>query len=368
MDELGYWLELMHTPGIGVQRYQQILTHIQHPRELFDGSRPDLLEELPFRAKQYLRNPDWHLTERSLEWASHPGNTILTLDNPFYPARLKAIADPPPLLFVKGNPELLNEPQLGIVGSRNPSPQGKQNGYSFSSAISHVGMTITSGLALGIDTVAHAGALLGPGKTVAVIGTGIDIDYPRSNRGLAEQIAEQGVIVSEFPLGTAPTAGNFPRRNRIISGLSLGVLVVEASVASGSLITARLAAEQGREVFAIPGSIHNPMSRGCHQLIREGVKLVEVVDDILSELAPQLVDYFSQQVDDFNDKPQISTSPEHEQLLKNIGYDPISVEELIARCRLTAEEISSMLIQLELNSLIASSAGRYYRLPEKAIK
>ena len=368
MDELGYWLELLHTPGIGARRYQQLLEQIQHPRKLFDGSHPELLAKLPVRTRQYLNNPDWRWTENALAWAEHTDHSILTLDDPAYPQQLKEIADPPPLLFAKGDTALLHEPQLGMVGSRNPSPQGQQNAYAFARAISQVGLTVTSGLALGIDAAAHAGALLGMGKTVAVTGTGIDLIYPRSNQGLAKQIVENGVIISEFPLGTRPAAGNFPRRNRIISGLSLGVLVVEASVASGSLITARMATEQGRDVFAIPGSIHNPMSRGCHKLIRDGAKLVENVEDILSEFAPFLVDYFSQQVNDFTAESASSLSKELSLLLKNIGYDPISTEELIVRCGLTAEQISSMLIQLELNSLIASSAGRYYRLPEKAIK
>jgi len=211
---------------------------------------------------------------------------ILTLHDPAYPALLKEIADPPPLLFVRGDPAVLSRPQLGIVGSRNPTPGGRSLAEDFARSLSRCGLVVTSGMALGIDAAGHRGALRGGGTTLAVAGTGPDRIYPARHRDLARAIVEQGAIISEFAPGTPALPSNFPRRNRIISGLSLGVLVVEAACRSGSLITARLAAEQGREVFALPGSIHNPLARGCHHLIRQGAKLVEDIEDIVEELGP----------------------------------------------------------------------------------
>lgn len=364
MDELKYWLELLHTPSIGTRRYLSLLTNVGDPRELFDGHRAEVLQKLPDRARNYLKKPDWHRTEKALAWAEQPRHHIIPITSHDYPHRLKQIADPPPLLFVIGDLGVLHDPQLAVVGSRNPSPQGKQNAYDFSAALSRAGLTITSGLALGVDTQAHSGALASHGLTIAVMGTGLDVVYPSSNRVLAQQIAEQGVLLSEFPLATRPSRGNFPRRNRIISGLSLGVLVVEAGLASGSLISARLAAEQGREVFAIPGSIHNPLSRGCHQLLRDGAKLVESNQDVLQELGGQLQAFFPSQPNEPHQNSETKLAGELGLLLKNMGTDPISVDQLIARSGLTAEQISSMLMQLELQKLVASSAGHYYRLPE----
>ena len=364
MDELAYWLELLHTPSIGQRRYQSLLTCINHPRELFDGSQGALLQKLPERARSYLKKPDWQRTEKALNWAEHPNHHIIPITSSNYPHRLKQIADPPPLLFAMGELNALHDPQLAIVGSRNPSPQGKQNANDFSAALSQSGLTITSGLALGVDTQAHIGALASQGLTIAVMGTGLDVVYPSSNRHLAQQIVEQGVVLSEFPLATMPNRGNFPRRNRIISGLSLGVLVVEAGLASGSLISARLAAEQGREVFAIPGSIHNALSRGCHQLLREGAKLVESTQDILQEFSGPLLEYLQPVLNEQSRHSSMELADELKLLLKNIGADPISIDQLITRCGLTAEQISSMLMQLELQKLVASSAGHYYRLPE----
>ncbi|VAW87466.1 Rossmann fold nucleotide-binding protein Smf possibly involved in DNA uptake [hydrothermal vent metagenome] len=368
MDEIGYWLELLHTPTIGPRRYQTILEHIEHPQALFEGSHDDVLAKLPSRAQAYLRRPNWQRTEKALLWAEQPNHHIITLDNPAYPHLLKQIADPPPLLFAMGNVGVLGDPQMAIVGSRNPSPQGKQNAYDFACALSQAGLVITSGLAIGVDTSAHCGALSVRGQTVAVTGTGLDMTYPRSNQRLAQQIVESGLLISEFPLGTDPSPGNFPRRNRIISGLSLGVLVVEAGLASGSLISARLATEQGREVFAIPGSIHNPLSKGCHRLLRDGATLVESLSDILQEVSVQLSPFISPQAELPGSDSKVVLGEALELLLKNIGNDPVSVDELIVRCGLTAEQISSMLIQLELNDLVASSAGRYYKLPEKVTK
>lgn len=268
------------------------------------------------------------------------------------------ISDPPPLLFVIGNPDLLQQSQLAMVGSRNPSVDGRENAQAFARELVNQGLVITSGLALGIDAAAHQGALAGDGLTIAVTGTGLDRVYPARHRALAKEIAARGALVSEFPIGTPALAENFPRRNRIISGLSLGTLVVEAAPQSGSLITARLAAEQGREVFAIPGSIHNPLARGCHQLIRQGAKLVESVADILEEIhvtyAPKasVTQDNSQTTPDLDDNSLI--------LWSNLGSAPTSVDTLVSRSQLTTEQVSSILLIMELQGWVTSAPGGMY--------
>ncbi|MCI0655067.1 MAG: DNA-processing protein DprA, partial [Methylococcaceae bacterium] len=271
----------------------------------------------------YLKSPDWAAIDNDFEWLNQPGHQAITLHDSRYPARLKEIAVPPPLLFVSGDPALLSTPQLSIVGSRNPSPSGVGTARNFAAALSGAGLCITSGLALGIDASAHEGSLNAGGKTVAVLGTGPDRVYPARHKQLAWKIAEKGCLVSEFPPGTRPKACNFPRRNRIISGLSLGVLVVEAAIQSGSLITARLALEQGREVFAIPGSIHNPLARGCNALIKSGAKLVETAQDILEELhnfqATDITTYYFPE-------PSIEPDPEQKIILKYVAYSPTSID------------------------------------------
>ncbi|NHZ69869.1 MAG: DNA-protecting protein DprA, partial [Thermotogales bacterium] len=294
---------------------------------------------------------------------------LLTCLDPGYPALLKEIPDPPALLFVHGDPDYLNQPQLAVVGSRNPSHDGAALAREFSAHLASSGLTITSGLATGIDGAAHQGALQAGGGTVAVTGTGLDRVYPAKHRQLAHQIAENGALVSEFPPGTLPLPENFPRRNRIISGLSLGTLVVEAALRSGSLITAHAALEQGREVFAIPGSIHNPLARGCHALIREGAKLVETGDHILEELASLVTLCLSQANDGVTPKSAagISENPanldaEYFNLLDLMGYEPVSVDQLVQRSGLTPEQVSSMLLLLELENHVNSSpGGRYSR-------
>jgi DNA processing protein len=267
---------------------------------------------------------------------------------------LLEIADPPPLLYLRGRAELLNSPALAVVGSRNATPQGLANAEGFARTFSDAGMAIVSGLASGIDAAAHRGGLAGRGSTIAVLGTGADILYPASNRALGEDIAAHGLLLSEFPVGAPPITSNFPRRNRLISGLARGCLVVEAAVSSGSLITARQAAEQGREVFAIPGSIHSPVARGCHRLIKQGAKLVESAADVLEELgasAPKVQ----------TDAPKISGPTGG--LLLHMGYDTCTFDTLVARSRLTAEVVSAMLLELELEGKIASlPGGRYQRL------
>ena len=307
-----------------------------------------------------LANADAELDDRERDWLADTGNTVLTLLDPDYPPLLREIADPPAFLYVRGDPALLSFPQLAIVGSRNPTPVGRDTARAFARALAGAGLTITSGLALGIDGAAHEGALDAGGHTIAVAGTGLDRVYPPAHHALAHRIAEQGALVSEFPLGTAPKRENFPRRNRLIAGLSLGTLVVEAALRSGSLITARLAGEQGREVFAIPGSIHSPLSRGCHALIRQGAKLVETADDIISELGP-LVGGLRAAVGDPIEKGS-AVSEEDSRFLEQLGPDPTDVDTLVERTGLTPEAISSMLLDMELRGLVEACAdGRYQR-------
>ncbi len=281
---------------------------------------------------------------------------MLTIDDPAYPGQLLEIPDAPPLLFVRGSVELLSRPQIAIVGSRNPSSQGKRTARDFAETLATCGYVITSGLALGIDAASHIGALQSTGLTIAVAGTGLDRIYPARHRQLAMDIVERGAIISEFPPGTTARAGHFPRRNRIISGLSIGLLVVEAARQSGSLITARLSLEQNREVFAIPGSIHNPLARGCNALIREGAKLVETTRDILEEFGQY------NQIHEQNETTleQSMLDLEQQKLLNLIMYSPTSVDMLVNETGQSVEVISSMLLLLELQGYISSVAGGGY--------
>jgi len=301
------------------------------------------------------------MDEADREWLDHERHHIIQAGDDAYPDLLSRIPDPPERLYVNGDPEALHLPAFAIVGSRNPTRAGSRNARDFARHLARTGFCIVSGLAQGIDASAHRGALDAGGATVAFLGTGIDRVYPAANRDLAHEIASAGALVSEFPLGAHPESWHFPQRNRLISGLGLGTLVVEAARRSGSLITARLAGEQGREVFALPGSIHNPLSRGCHQLIRAGAKLVETADDILSELAP-LVGHLAETVVD----PEGETDqarhddPEYDRLLQVVGHDPSSVEILADESGLTIEQVSSMLLILELEGKVeVLSGGRY---------
>jgi len=314
-----------------------------------------------------VRGADPATVAPDLEWLEDEDNHLLRLTDSYYPSRLRDISRPPPLLFVRGEPRLLEMPQLGVVGSRNPTPGGADHAFEFAHHLSGAGFPITSGLALGIDAAAHEGALAAGGVTLAVVGTGLDRVYPARHRDLAHRIAAQGAIVSEFSIGTGVRPENFPRRNRIISALSLGVLVVEASLRSGSLTTARYALEQGREVFAIPGSIHNPLARGCHALIRQGAKLVETATDIIEELPP--AEYSPPSLtDDMPLFPPLASPAvpmfdrEYYQVLEAMGHDPVSVDTLVQRTQLTAAEVSSILLRWELEGQIATcSGGRYVR-------
>ncbi len=364
-ESLNYWLALLHCPGIGTKRYADLLQRYGDPVTVFNYGVKELGSSsgLPKETVAWLRNPDWSVIEKDLAWlTSSDSHHIITLADPIYPPLLREIDDPPPLLFVNGDPNSLKTPQLGIVGSRNPSPGGQENARNFAKSLAQAGLTITSGLALGIDAAAHQGALLGHGVTIAVTGTGLDRVYPARHRNLAHQIAAAGALISEFPIGTPPLADHFPRRNRIISGLSLGTLVVEAAPLSGSLITARLAAEQGREVFAIPGSIHNPLARGCHALIRQGAKLVETVEDIIEELGPLAKLNYSLNHDvehsTGHDTPDLDS--QQLKLLENMGYDPVSVDTLVGHANLTTEQVSAILLVLELQGVVSSAAGGLY--------
>ncbi len=297
------------------------------------------------------------------EWLHDENHHLIRLGDDMYPELLAGIASPPAQLYVNGDPEILHLPALAIVGSRNPTTGGAQTAFEFARHLGATGFCIVSGLAQGIDAAAHRGALSAGAPTIAFLGHGIDRVYPAANRDLARDIAKRGALVSEFPLGTAPGRALFPQRNRLISGLCLGTLVVEAARRSGSLITARLAAEEGREVFAIPGSIHNPLSRGCHQLIRQGAKLVEAADDILSELAP-LAGHMLQTVDQStgSDPSPVEVDEEYVKLLEAIGHDPVNADELVARSGLTIEQVSSMLLILELEGKIEKLSGGRYSL------
>ena len=312
-----------------------------------------------------MKNPA--AAEHETAWLAEPNHHLIALSDPRYPRLLREIPDPPAALYVIGDPDLLSATQLSIVGSRNPTPGGSETAQAFASYLTQSGLTITSGLAMGVDAAAHRGALAAGGKTIAVAGTGLDRVYPARHRELAHEIAAQGALISEFSLGTPALAHNFPRRNRIISGLSLGVLVVEAALQSGSLITARLAAEQGREVFAIPGSIHNPLARGCHALIRQGAKLVETAADILEELGPiAQITIPARQTDGVGNITS-GLGVEATTLLDCLGFDPTPVDSLIERSGLTPEAVSSMLLVLELQGHVVSAPGGHYNRVIKRI-
>lgn len=353
-EGLAAWLRLTLIPGIGGESQRKLLAAFGLPEAVFSAGRLAARSVIGDRADLLFDFDPAAEVDRSIEWASQPGQHILTLADDAYPKALLEIADPPSLLYVRGNPTILKMRCLAMVGSRNATPQGLQTAENFARTLAAKGLCIVSGLALGIDAAAHRGALSAGGDTIAVIGTGADRIYPARNKELALAIVEHGAIISEFPLGTPSIAANFPRRNRIISGLSRGVLVVEAAPESGSLITARLAGEQGREVFAIPGSIHSPVARGCHKLIKQGAKLVETANDVLEELGnfpcPE---------------EQLETTPTDDEhpVLAAIGHDPCSLDDLVDYTGQSAEQLLPELLILELSGKIAPLPGnRYQRL------
>lgn len=356
------WLRLIRANGVGNKTLIPLINQSDSLDGLLQLSSPAFAAKL----NKALGEIDEMQNEKDLAWLSQPGCHLISITDDRYPELLRRIDDPPLALFVQGDADILGLPQIAIVGSRNPSKGGRDNAQAFARYLGASGLTITSGMALGIDTEAHRGCLAAGAKTIAVTGTGPDRVYPASNRQLAHQIAGQGAIVTEFPPGTGPHPGHFPKRNRIISGMSLGCLVVEATQKSGSLITARLASEQGREVFAIPGSIHNPQSKGCHQLIKQGAKLVEDGQDIAEELAAILSSLHPTYME--KDIEKESTSPieeplldnEYSELLEKMGWDPISIEQIMELTNLKAEELSSMLLLLELQGHVSSAPGGYF--------
>ncbi|MBE0621333.1 MAG: DNA-protecting protein DprA [Burkholderiales bacterium] len=349
--DLAAWIRLSLVPGLGGQGLRKLLGTFGLPQSILTAGRSALARVVSAEvAARILADDDSAAVEAALEWAAADGQAVLTLADADYPRSLLETPDPPALLYVRGRRELLALTGLAVVGSRNATPQGVSNAEQFARAFSFAGLTIVSGLALGIDAAAHRGGLDGVGSTIAVLGTGADILYPQRNRALGERIAHEGLIVSEFALGTPPHGSNFPRRNRVISGLARGCLVVEAALASGSLITARLAAEQGRDVFAIPGSIHSPHSKGCHALIKQGAKLVESAQDLLQELGVAGLA-----------APTAAAAPAAAGLLAQLGYDPCDIDTLCARSGLTADVVSAMLLQLELDGKVASLPGGQYQ-------
>ena len=306
---------------------------------------------------------DGPLLAPARDWLNGANRCLLTQADPAFPDTLRALPDAPAALFCEGDPDLLSTLQLAIVGSRNPTPAGERHAFQFARALAGRGLAICSGLALGIDGAAHRGALAADGLTLAVTGCGLDICYPASHQALARDIAQRGLLLSEYPPGTAPQRENFPRRNRLISGLSFGTLVVEAAPRSGSLITARLAAEQGREVFAIPGSVDNPLARGCHRLIRAGAKLVETADDVLEELGP-MMDNKRQPTRSEPPAASSALDEDYQLLLKHIDNAPMSIDALVEATGLPVDSVSSMLLILELQGAVAVAPGGGYQRSE----
>jgi DNA processing protein len=356
--DLAAWLKLSLTPGLSGEALRRLLRAFQGPEQVLAAPRGELARHVPDAVAAALREdgpaPALAAVER---WLEEPANQVLTLADTAYPPQLLQIPDPPPLLYVKGRAELLAGPAIAIVGSRNATAQGAANAEAFARALADAGLAIVSGLALGVDAAAHRGGLAGRASSLAVLGTGADIVYPARNRALAHELAARGALLSEFPLGTGPLPGNFPRRNRLISGLAIGCLVVEAAADSGSLITARLALEQGREVFAIPGSIHSPLAKGSHALIKQGAKLVESAADILEELRLALPATIPRPAATAPDAPD----PGMRRVLDALGHDPCDLDTLAARCGLAAGELAALLTRLELEGRVAALPGGFYQ-------
>jgi DNA processing protein len=381
-EETEGWVRLAEAPGLGAAEAAALVESFGSAARVVAAGRGALASRgLHAATVEALLAPPAERMERIAGWLEAPGHHLVSRHSEDYPALLAQSTGAPLILYVNGDPGLLSMPQLAVVGSRNPTRGGERTALEFAAHLAASGLVITSGLATGIDTAAHEGALSANGSTVAVLGTGIDRVYPAANRALAHRIAERGALVSEFPLGAQPEAWHFPRRNRIISGMSLGTLVVEAAHRSGSLITARLAAEQGREVFAIPGSIHNALARGCHRLIRDGARLVESADDIFAELAP-LAGALGTRLSEpppgggsgaaggAADAAVAGRDGDYDKLLEALGWEPVDMDRLIERSGLTIDQLSSMLLILELEGEVESLPGgkfsrvRQERLPE----
>ena len=382
-EQLG-WLKLLLAPGLGGGTLSKLGLEPGDFPTLPDCSASEL-KQLGLKAGivHALHNPDPERLQACQDWLAAPGHHLVAITDALYPPLLRRIDDAPPLLLVNGRKEVLVQPQLAIVGSRNVTAGGREHAREFADSLSRAGFVITSGLALGVDGEAHAAAIQAGGLTIAVGGTGPDQVYPARHRQLAHQIVDNGAVISSYAPGVGPRSGHFPARNRIISGMSLGVLVVEAGIQSGSLITARLAAEQGREVFAIPGSIRNPMARGCHRLIRQGARLVETAEEIIEELRPlseQLAESLrgliqqtateplkpvgsgASQSDVNSSSPALLQDAQSRQLLEAVGFDPTPIDVIIERTQMSTQTVSSMLLMLELEGHVnAHAGGRYSR-------
>ncbi|HVE09000.1 MAG TPA: DNA-processing protein DprA [Paraburkholderia sp.] len=362
--EVAAWLRLALAPGLRPAALRALLTEFGLPDAVL-GQPFDVLARVTnaIAAHAVLAAPGAHFDahlEALLAWRAEPGHALLALDDPAYPPALLTMPDPPPLLYVKGHLAALHRRSVAIVGSRSATPQGVEDSARFARALSNAGLCVVSGLALGIDAAAHRGALLGPAGTVAVVGTGVDVVYPTVHHALAQQIAGAGALLSEWPLGTPARAAHFPQRNRLIAGLVSGVLIVEAAMRSGSLITARLANEMGRDVYALPGSIHAPLARGCHRMIKQGAKLVETPEDVLEELG----------IDTTASKPAVDPAapsasplpPDARRLLRAVGHAPATLEILATRTEMAHSELQGALLELELaGHLVALPGGRYVR-------
>ncbi len=376
MDEadLRTWLILLRAPG-GAAVRGLIESRGSARAALAAGPSAWRAAGLKVETIAALQSPDQARIDADLAWLAAPDHHLIDWDSHDYPALLRRIQNPPPVLFVAGDPDLLWHPQVAVVGSRHPSAGGRDNARDFARALARSGLAVTSGLAAGIDTAAHLGALEAPGRTIAVIGTGPDLAYPRANAALMARIAAEGTVVSEHPPGTPPLQAHFPSRNRIIAGLALGTLVIEAAERSGALITARLAGEAGRDTFAVPGSIHNPLARGCHRLIRQGAALVEDAREVIAALGPlaaELADALRTRLD-LQPVPAVtpaSSAPvkvalledaDYRRLFDALGHDPVGLDRLAARTGLTVAALSSMLLLMELEGLVVADHGRYLR-------
>jgi DNA processing protein len=361
------WLILARAPGLHADSLEQLCQGLGSIEAICRASIADLTTlGVSEKAARQIAEPDQAQLEVDLRWLSQPRHTYISCHSLEYPALLKQLNHPPIGLFVRGSVAALSSPQLAIVGTRNPTSMGRETALAFAAHLARCGLSITSGLAMGIDAASHEGALRAKGSTIAVCATGLDEVYPRSHRRLADQIAESGALISQFPPNTPMAKYLFPLRNRLISGLSLGTLVVEAAVHSGSLITARYAAEQGREVFAIPGSIHNTLARGCHQLIRQGAKLIESAEDILSELGPlasaasNTLRLEATEITEFKALSAEALDKDYKILLDALGFDSVSVDQLVVRTGFKTDAIASMLLILELEGHIESQPGGLY--------
>ena len=366
MNELEYWLRLWHIPKVGPKTFLFLLSKYPQLSDLFNAPLKKLLNQgVPHHIADSIVSNESELYLNDIKWLdSNKRHQIILFNQPSYPQLLRAIPNPPPILYIWGDVSLLGQPlPLAIVGGRKAGTTARKIAYFLAKELSEAGVTVISGLARGIDKNAHEGALASRFKsTVAVLANGLDRIYPSEHRSLGQQIANEGTLVSEFPPGAAPLAQHFPKRNRIISGLCLGTLVIEAAEKSGSLITANCALEQGRDVFAVPGLINNPHNHGCHQLIQQGAKLVTNKDDILAEIAP-MMDMSTTDNEHHCLKNHPSKNHDIDNLLKLIEYEPISMEVIIEKSGLTPEQVSSMLTELELSGHVAADAfGQYSRL------